>query len=161
MNTLISFYLNQAADGEGRMLGDIWAMPDGELMNSHNVVQWLFPLAEPSKFYPSAPVLTEQQIAAFQTDTRLRANLFKSFCRFMQVFGLEYSDGFLQQVAHRDIWMHLNHNWLRFTRILKSLTILGLTDEAMVFFRFLSRKIGNVRSMSYWRKAVGLHSNYV
>ena len=79
----------------------------------------------------------------------------------MRAFGLEYIDGFLQQIAHREIWMHLNHNWLRFTRILKSLTILGLKDEAMVFFRFLQRKVGNVQSMSYWRKAVGLDSNVV
>ena len=57
--------------------------------------------------------------------------------------------------------MHLNHNWLRFTRILKSLTILGLNDEAMEFFKFLQRKVGNVQSMSYWRKAVGLDSNSV
>ena len=63
----------------------------------------------------------------------------------MQVFGLEFTHGEIQQVAHRDIWMHLNHNWLRFTRILKSLTILGLNEEAMAFFRFLEKKIGNAR----------------
>lgn len=161
MNKLIGFYLNEGPDSEGRTLAEIWAMSDDELMHTHDVVQWLFPLTEPSNFNPDAPVLTEKQIAAFHSDPRLRANLLKSYCRFMRVFGLEYADGCLQQVAHREIWMHLNHNWLRFTRILKSLTILGLEDEAMEFFRFLQRKIGNVQSMSYWRKAVGLDSNVV
>jgi hypothetical protein len=69
--------------------------------------------------------------------------------------------GEIQQVASRDIWVRLNHNWLRFTRILKSLSILGLPDEALAFFRFLERKIGNVGSMAYWRKAVGLDPNSV
>jgi hypothetical protein len=161
MNKLISFYLNEGPDSEGRTLAEIWAMSDDELMHTHDVVQWLFPLTEPSKFNPSAPVLSENQIAAFNSDPRLRDNLLKSFCRFMRVFGLDYADGCLQQVAHQEIWMHLNHNWLRFTRILKSLTILGLKDEAMEFFRFLQRKVGNVQSMNYWRKAVGLDPNIV
>lgn len=161
MNKLIGFYLNEGPDSEGRTLAEIWAMSDDDLMHTHDVVQWLFPLTEPSNFNPDAPLLSEKQIAAFHSDPRLRANLLKSFCRFMRVFGLEYADGCLQQVAHREIWMHLNHNWLRFTRILKSLTILGLEDEAMEFFRFLQRKIGNVQSMNYWRKAVGLDSNVV
>ena len=65
------------------------------------------------------------------------------------------------QIAHKDIWIRLNHNWLRFTRILRSLTILGLHDEAMAFFRFLEKKIGNAPSMVYWRKAVGLGPNRV
>lgn len=161
MNRLIGFYLNEGSDSEGRTLAEIWAMSDDELMHAHDVVQWLFPLTEPSKFYPSAPVLSEKQIAAFHADARLRNNLLKSFCRFMRVFGLEYADGCLQQVTHQEIWMRLNHNWLRFTRILKSLTTLGLKDEAMLFFRFLQRKVGNVPSMSYWRKAVGLDANVV
>jgi hypothetical protein len=145
MNNLIGFYLHEGCDSEGRTLAGIWAMSDDELMHTHDVVQWLFPLTEPSSFNPTAPVLTELE----------------SFRRFMRVFGLDYIDDCLQQVAHRDIWMHLNHNWLRFTRILKSLTNLGLNDEAMEFFKFLQRKVGNVQSMSYWRKAVGLDSNSV
>jgi hypothetical protein len=161
MNRLISFYLNEARDKEGRTLAEIWQMSDDELMDTHDVVQWLFPLSEPSQFYPTSPVLTDKQITAFHDDARLRENLFTSFCRFMQVFGLIYIDGDVRQAAHKDIWISLNHNWLRFTRILKSLTTLGLHDEAMAFFRFLEKKIGNAPSMSYWRAAVGLGANRV
>jgi hypothetical protein len=130
-------------------------------MHTHDVVQWLFPLKEPSKFNPTAPVLTDKQIEAFHADARLRGNLLKSFTRFMQVFGLSYVDGEIRQAGHKDIWLSLNHNWLRFTRILKSLTILGLPDEAMAFYRYLEKKLGNVPSMSYWRKAVGLESTTI
>ena len=155
MHTLVSFYLNNAPDSEGRTLAEIWAMSDDELMDAHDIVQWLFPLTEPSQFNPSAPVLTEKQIENFHEDERLRDNLLKSFRRFMQVFGLRYKNGEVFQLETRDIWMSLNHNWLRFTRILKSLTILGLPDEALAFFHFLEKKIGNVPSMAYWRAAVG------
>lgn len=158
MNNLVSFYLGEGRDKQGRLLTEIWATGDDELMHTHDVVQWLFPLKEPSKFNPTAPVLTDKQITAFHGDPRLRANLLKSFTRFMQVFGLSYVDGEIRQAGHKDIWLSLNHNWLRFTRILKSLTVLGLPDEAMAFFRFLEKKIGNVPSMHYWRKAVGLES---
>ncbi len=161
MNRLISFYLNEQPDREGRTIEQIWAMTDDELMETHDVIQWLFPLAEASKFHPTSPVLTDKQIAAFHGDARLRENLLTSFCRFMKVFGLAYIDGDVRQMSHRDIWLSLNHNWLRFTRILKSLTILGLNDEAMALFKFLETKIGNVPSMSYWRNAVGLGSHRV
>ena len=32
----------------------------------------------------------------------------------------------------------------------------ALADEAMALFRFLNHKIGNARSMAYWRQAVNL-----
>ena len=100
-------------------------------------------------------MLTAKQIEQFHDDERLRGNLLKSFTRFMHVFGLRYQNGEVFQLDTRDLWMHLNHNWFRFTRILKSLTILGLPDEALAFFQFLETKIGNVPSMAYWRAAVG------
>ena len=136
-------------------------MRDEELMDTHDFIQWLFPLTEPSQFNVAAPILTEKQIHLFREDRRLQRNLVSSFQRFMRVFGLQYTHGEIQQVVERDIWMHLNHNWLRFTRILRSLTILGRPDEAMAFLRFLERKIGNVDSMIYWRRAVGLGSNRI
>jgi hypothetical protein len=161
MANLVSFYLNTGPDSEGRTLDQIWRMSDEELMDMHDVVQWLFPLTEPSKFNPRSPVLTEKQIAAFRDDARLQENLRKSFGRFMQVFGLVYDEGEVRQTRKVEIWMSLNHNWLRFTRILKSLTTLGLRDEAMAFFRFLDNKLGNVPSMDYWRKAVGLEKRRI
>jgi hypothetical protein len=161
MANLISFYLNSGRDSERRTLEEIWQMSDEELMDTHDVVQWLFPLTEPSMFKPDSPVLTEKQIAAFRDDARLQENLRKSFGRFMQVFGLVYDEGEVRQTRKVEIWMSLNHNWLRFTRILKSLTTLGLRDEAMAFFQFLERKLGNVPSMDYWRKAVGLEKRRI
>src|SRR5437899_127495 len=108
MANLIGFYLNTGPDSEGRTLEEIWRMSDAELMDTHDVVQWLFPLTEPSKFNPSSPVLTEKQITAFREDARLQENLRKSFSRFMQVFGLVYDAGEVRQTRKVEIWMSLN-----------------------------------------------------
>ena len=161
MSRIIAFYLNNEPNPQGRTLDDIWRMSDEDLLATHDVVQWLFPLAEASKFQPQSPVLTEKQIEAFRGDARLQENLRRSFVRMMQVFGLAYDGREVWQTGNVEIWMHLNHNWLRFTRILKSLTLLGAPDEAMAFLRFLEKKIGNVPSMDYWRKAVGLDSRRI
>ena len=161
MNDLVSFYLDEGCDSEGRTLAQIWEMSDEALMETHDVIQWLFPLTDPSEFNPNAPILTDRQIDQFREDPRLQRNLLKSFQRFMQVFGLTYARDFVVQVAHRDIWMRPNHNWLRFTRILKSLTLLGHADAAMAFFKFLDRKIGNADSMVYGRASGGWPPNMI
>ena len=155
MPDLIKFYLNAGRDSEGRTLTEIWAMGDDELMHMHDAIQWLFPVAEPSNFNANAPILTEEQIAEFNSNPQLNQNLLKSFHRFMQVFGLECDGNEIVECSDVGIWDSLNHNWLRFTRILRSLTMLGLPAEAFTFC-FLERKIGNVPSMTYWQEAVGL-----
>ncbi len=161
MSRIIAFYLNNEPNPQGRTLDDIWRMSDEDLLATHDVVQWLFPLAESSKFQPQSPVLTDKQIEAFRGDARLQENLRRSFVRMIHVFGLAYDGREVWQTGNVEIWMHLNHNWLRFTRILKSLTLLGAPDEAMAFLRFLEKKIGNVPSMDHWRKAVGLDSRRI
>jgi hypothetical protein len=58
-------------------------------------------------------------------------------------------------------WLNSNnHNYLRITRILRSLTLLGLAAEAKEFFAALQRvyltnteKIGSY-TYNYWRNAV-------
>jgi len=155
MQDLIGFYLDEQPNPEGRTLSGIWAMSDDELMDTHDVVQWLFPLPDKSQFNPSAPLLTPRHRELFLEDPRLKRNLLKSFHRFLGVFGLAFGNGQVYQVRHVDIWMSLNHNWLRFTRILKCLTLLGLPAEALAFFDFLLHKVGDVDSLHYWRAAVG------
>ena len=103
MNDLIGFYLDTGPDSEGRTLSEIWAMSDDDLMDMHDVVQWLFPLTERSSFNPHAPILTEKQIYLFREDARLKSNLLRSFHRFVQVFGLEYNYGEIQQVVSRHL----------------------------------------------------------
>jgi hypothetical protein len=166
MSRLVDFYRGEATDTEGRRLSDIWAWDDDRLEEVHDFVQWLFPLPEPSRFNPDAPLLTEADVAAFQGDERLRANLRQSFERMLDFLGLSQEGGrvvegpsFAARVP--DVWAYTNHNWLRVTRILKSLTLLGLRAEAEALYDRLDAFYRGRRfpitaeTFRYWTDAVG------
>jgi hypothetical protein len=89
MSRLLDFYRGKSPDSEGRFLKDLLAWSDLDLEEVHDFIQWLFPLPEPSRFNPDAPLLTSEDIAAFNHDERLRANLAKSFERILSFLGLE------------------------------------------------------------------------
>jgi hypothetical protein len=168
MSQLIDFYLGKAADSEGRNLRDVWSWKDRDLEKVHDFIQWLFPLPEPSRFNPDAPLLTDKDIAAFQRDEKLRANLFKSFQRILTFLGLALTtDGRVvagPNLAARtaDIWSYPNHNWLRISRILRSLHLLGLDAHARAFYACLKdfRDSGkfpiSAETFGYWTAAVGI-----
>jgi hypothetical protein len=74
----------------------------------------------------------------------------------MTFFGLHFEDGAVTQVEQNPVWDSFNHNWQRITRILKSLTILGMTTEAVALLTWLeAQETLSSDSMSYWRRAVG------
>ena len=59
---LIEFYRGIAPDSEGRTLADLWAFSDDEMEEVHDFIQWMFPLREPSRFNPDAPLLTDEDV---------------------------------------------------------------------------------------------------
>jgi hypothetical protein len=84
-------------------------------------------------------------------------------------YGLEIQPGsaaavhraanFSQRAA---VWLHPgNHNHLRITRILKSLTLLGLKEEAGAFLECLEAIYADApdkisaTSLRFWRDAIG------
>ena len=83
MSSLTDFYLGKATDAGGRAIDAIWGWSDEELEEVHDYIQWLFPTPTRSTFHPSAPVLTEEDIAAFRADKLLQARLHRSFLRFL------------------------------------------------------------------------------
>lgn len=165
MSLLVHFYRGESRDGEGRFLEEILSWNDEELEEVHNFVQWLFPLPEPSRFNPDAPLLSDEDMAAFRTDALLRDNLRKSFQRILSFLGLTLADGKVVAGPNfstrlPEVWATPNHNWLRITRILRSLTLLGLRSEAMALFEFLDTAYSSRRfpitaeTFDYWEKAV-------
>jgi hypothetical protein len=166
MSRLLDFYRGEATDTQGRYLKEIWAWPDDELEMVHDFIQWLFPLPEPSRFNADAPLLTAEDIAAFRKDDRLRSNLRASFERILPFLGLALAvDGAVVEgpnVRGRvpDVWAGPNHNWLRITRILRSLRLLGLEAEARALYERLSALRAGGKSpigadtFRYWTEAV-------
>lgn len=170
---LIRFYAGAAPDDSGRYLRDIHIWPDERLERTHDYIQWLFPLKERSGFNPHAPVLDEKAIGEFRRRPELRKKLHTSFVRMLLFYGFTLKDGTPLQVVRASsfadrsqVWLSwMNHNHLRITRILKSLKLLGLGEEADAFFASLTdlydaetaqpRQRISPETFEYWREAVG------
>ena len=163
MSQIIDFYRGDGTDHRGRKLSDLWDFPDEEMEAIHDFIQWMFPLREPSQFNPHAPLLTDADIAAFQADPRLRANLLRSFERFLAFLGLKYEDGRVAKASDfdrkREVFTQPNHNWLRITRVLTSTRILGMESASRAFFSSLKglRDAGEATitadTFGYWERA--------
>jgi hypothetical protein len=168
MSRLLDFYRGDAADAEGRFLKEILAWHDGEWEMVHDFIQWLFPLPEPSRFNADAPLLTAEDIAAFHAEKQLRAGLRESYDRFLEFVGLALAGDKVvegEEFASRvpDIWASWNHNWLRISRVLRTLKLLGLETEAQAFCDWLESVYKSRRfpitpeTFSYWSDAVASH----
>jgi Opioid growth factor receptor (OGFr) conserved region len=165
MSHLLDFYRGESTDTEGRFLKDIWAWNDSELEFVHDFIQWLFPLPEPSRFNHDAPLLTEEDIAAFKTDPLVQANLRKSSERILAFLGLAVDDrgkvveGPNFAARGRDVWTYPNHNWLRITRIIRCLRLTGRQTEAAALFERLKVFFDSQRfpipadTFRYWTEA--------
>ncbi len=166
MSQLLAFYRGEGRDSEGRRLEEIWTWDDNDLEMVHDFIQWLFPLPERSHYNPDAPLLTEQDIRAFRGDPALPARLRRSLERMLRFLGLVLTDdgtvsegdNFAARVP--EVWAHFNHNWLRITRVLRSLTLLGLEDLARAFYHRLDALYRSRRfpipadTFRYWSEAV-------
>ena len=161
MSKLTDFYLEEGTDCEGRTLSEIWQHHDDWFEACHDYVQWLFPLADLSNFNENAPILTEEDIAQFNNNTKLAENLLTSFFRFLKFLGLEYKNDRVVKAENYDdrMFIYPNHYWFRISRVLKCMNILGHKKYALTFFEFLEKMHIfelNVteNTFSYWKEAV-------
>lgn len=159
---LLAFY----GDEEGRTssgytLEQILDWPDEDWEHQHDFIQWLFATDEPSKFNPESPVLDSATIARFNANPLLRHRLRRAFDRWLAFCGITRTDsGLAFGKPNPDVWKHPNHNWLRITRVLRSLNLLGLSDEAQAFFALLTttRERFAPTTWQYWARAARLDS---
>lgn len=165
MNRLLAFQLGVRRDDRGRLLAEILHRDDDWLESTHDFIQWLFPLPEPSGVNPSAPLVTPEVRAAFRSDPLLRGHLYASFERMLRFYGLENAAGTIRPApnwAARNAWFATGgHNDLRISRILRSLTVLGLREPARALLACLERlRVDepvcgvNARAYDHWRAAV-------
>ena len=135
MNRLLAFYYGSHPDSHGRMLAEMLRQDDDWLEVCHNYIQWLFPTKEYSRVTPDAPTLAKESIDAFHSDELLRNHLRAALTRILSFYGLQLAAGDVVKGTNwgerKPNWFTENtHNSLRITRILKSLSALGLTAEA-------------------------------
>lgn len=170
---LLEFYLGTGTDHMGRKLEEILRKDDRWLEQTHDYIQWLFPLYVGSKFNPNAPLLTDEVRAAFQDEAfpgnaELRKNFGKAIQRMFVFYG--YFNGPLSpdEVEPTGEWRNKadnwlsdgNHNYMRITRMLRCMTLLGrhklavsfrdaLVDAASVHPKEISQ-----RTIGFWNEAV-------
>lgn len=120
---LARFYMGHGTDGKGRTLEVVLAFSDEDMEEVHDYIQWLFPLPEPSKAQPRTPVMTEADLELFRTDEAIRANVLRSFNRWV-----DFMEGTTHWLRPRD------HNHLRITRIIRFLTLIGMGEEAELIY---------------------------
>lgn len=167
MNRLLAFYYGSHPDHRGRTLAEILKQDDFWLEVTHDYIQWLFPLREMSRVNLQAPLADEKTVEAFRSDELLCQHLLASYQRMLAFFGLRrLPDGMVVKSPawgerKREWFSHDSHNSLRITRMLRSLALLGLEDEARGFQGALADlcasepdcKISQT-SQAFWREAV-------
>lgn len=141
---IVAFYNGYHGDAKGRTIDELWTWSNQQLEESHDFVQWLFPLRNRSNFGADAPLLEDGDVNAFLVNEDLRTSLLKSLDLMLRFYGLRRAG---QRIEQTDDWPERstrwlttgNHNFMRITRILKSLSILGLGEHAAALFDELQR----------------------
>lgn len=160
---LLDFYRDKGTDDRGRRITDIWAFSNEELESVHDYIQWLFPLTERSAFNPGAPLLDVETIDRFR-DPVLSKNVDRSLRVMLDFYGLAIAGHEILRVPtfgerSRNWLSPQNHNFLRLTRILKSLILLGHDDRARQLLACLegiaAKSPGTIgeTTLQYWRTA--------
>ncbi|MBR3043990.1 MAG: hypothetical protein IKQ91_01750 [Oscillospiraceae bacterium] len=162
---LYQFLTGNEKDKYGRTHGQILSMSNFKLETTHNYIQWLFPIDTPSG-YADSIVLNDEMISSFRTDKEVVDNLRRAFDRMMRFYGFGRNErGQLvitaSRIRMRMTWLNRgNHNFLRLTRILRSLHLLGVLDLERELFAILHDLANEYPFLSvpynkYWEKAVG------
>jgi hypothetical protein len=169
-SAIVRFYRGAGADHRGRFLEDVLRWDDEALEAVHDYIQWLFPVDEPSMFNPHAPLVSAADRDAFRRDSGLAANLGRSFDRMLAFYGFQAQQIGAELDVNRAVsWTHRsavwlnpgNHNYLRLTRILRSLMLLGQPQLARALYERLREESeradpGRVSSttLAYWADAI-------
>lgn len=147
--TLIEFLRGTGPDSRGRYHADILKFSDKELEETHDYIQWLFPLRDESAAVPGSPFLeSEDVVRVIREDEDIQENLVMALVRMHRFY------------ENNDFWLRQgDHNHLRITRILKSISLLSSKENAVDFYDFIMRRVRDAQpvtaeSLEYWKKSI-------
>jgi hypothetical protein len=145
---ILAFLEGEGTDARGRTVFHVLAMNDAALEETHDFIQWLFPLPEPSAAVPDAPVLSPDDIRAIRESELAPQALAAATDRMASFYRSTHG------------WLMPNdHNHRRITRIIRSLRLLVGDAEADAFRAFImagvqvTRAPVSARSLGYWATA--------
>lgn len=161
--TLIDFLEGNGEDIYGRTLQSILETPGRWWFEfTHNYIQWLFPLREESNAAYSIP-LTDEMVDYIKKNDAILRNIKRSFFKMLEFYGFSYTNNAIVLVmSTKEMmirWMNpYNHNFLRITRILRCLSIVGYCDLASEWLESLEEATKNLhyveKSKEFWREAL-------
>jgi hypothetical protein len=174
-NLILHFYRGSGTDHRGRRLSQILQKSDRWLEETHDYIQWLFPLYVRSKFNPQAPLLTDEVREAFTNPAGahysiLQQNFSQAIYRMLIFYGYSFSPLAADVVSPIGEWADKaenwltdgNHNFMRITRMLRSMMLLGRQELARSFHSVLVAaarahpKIISKRTLSFWDEAISI-----
>lgn len=156
-------------DHRGRSFDEVLRLSAPAMEATHDYIQWLFPLDVPSSVTRHAPIVDEHVVLAFAAEPALKTNLLRATDKMLGFYGLKLAmaaDGahvvrtafFARRVA---VWLTPdNHNYMRLTRILKSLSLLGqapLARQLLVCLEGIyAERAADIgpETLEFWRRAV-------
>lgn len=138
-----------------KTLDEVLAETDAQFESCHDVIQWLFPLHEKSLHSLTSPVLSPEDVKFVQSSADAKQSMLKCLDRMCKILGIGKHVDFVKQRS----WCNTgNHNLLRVTRVIRSLRLFGLDDEAKKFHAEVM-ELGKGRlipkvTLDFWNKAL-------
>lgn len=168
---LLPFFKGDGQDNLGRSLKEQRQWDDSKLEKQSDYIQWWFPTNDVSGFNSAAPLLTPSLAQEFANDPECMENLRLNLARFSTFLGLQYQHGGEEGAASFDrganfkkrtseVWKRgrggTNHNWMRISRVLCCLGLVGMKQEQQALLRCLEKLVGEGlkvgASMGFWKK---------
>lgn len=162
---IVEFYRGNCPNNLGESLEDIMKFDHGEMEGNHDFIQYIFPTNEASMFNYDAPVLTKEEADIFCESPELKAKVVLSFIKFLDFLDMRLVSENPVEIAAIEpteirpqplLWMYeFNHNFLRVTRCLKSMRLVGLEQYSVGLFNFLKQNVvlNDEKSFRYWENA--------
>lgn len=145
--SLFLFLEGQLPDSKGRYLQDILNFSDYEIENTHDFIQWIFPLEEASRSNFTAPVLEQFEIEEIRSSNVAKINIINA------------SQWYLSFLRRQNHWVKgYDHNHLRITRVIKSLRLLVGNESADNFYDNIKNQLRD-QMHKIDEKAVGFWNN--
>jgi Opioid growth factor receptor (OGFr) conserved region len=160
-----SFLEGTGTDDRGRIFEEILRQDDQWFEYTHDFIQWLFPIDTPSGVNPNAPVITASEGRDLGANAKIAGNMRRAFDRIAAFYGFDVKDGIIERKINYSFrapnWAaRPTHNDLRISRILRSLTLLGLSSEAKLFCDAAMTAVreyrGDTGVQRYWSAALSV-----
>lgn len=122
---LRGFLKNNEPDIYGRYISEIWSFNDEQIETTHNFIQFLFPLTQPSKnSFNKIYINSDDLLHELKSDKKVRESI---------MYSSNWYFSFLERNQH---WQtYFDHNHLRISRVIESLNVIVSNRQANRFYK--------------------------